>query len=144
MAGFVRENVYRLQIGNEFKNRKFLCMEFVGLTGAPAARAWIETEVPKEFDRDFKEWREERLDRSNSVWVYGREILEKKRVTNADMAVYWACDALAKEAVASPEASSFVHLVLFEWFVKAPKARTKVLKDAAPEWWELINRKDDA
>lgn len=138
MAGFVRENVYRLQIGNEVQRRQFFCMEFVGLTGAPAARAWVENEVPREFDRNFEEWREARIEKSTSVWVYGREVLEKKRVTSVDMAVYWACDALAKEAVASPEAGSFVHFVLFEWFVKGPKARIKPLRDAAPEWWAIL------
>lgn len=142
MTGFVRENIYRLQIGNDVQARQFLCMEFMGLTGAPAARAWIETEVPREFDRNFEEWKGGHIDKTDSVWVYGREILQKKRVTTADMATYWACDALAKEAIIGTEAGSFVHLVLHEWFINGPKARTKVLQKAAPEWWALITEKD--
>lgn len=138
MAGFVRENVYRLQIGNELHARKFLCMEFVGLTGAPAAAAWIETETPRKYDKKEYEWTGGGIEESQKVWVYGREILDKKRVTGTDMAVYWICDALARGAVTGTEgASNLVHIVLVEWFLTR-KARCKPLREAAPEWWRVI------
>ncbi len=142
MSGFARDNIYKLQIGNEHRKRKFLCVEFVGLTGAPAVAAWVETEVPSEYDKEAREWSREHMDASEKVWVYSREVLEKKRITASDMAVYWTCDVLAKEAVMSTEAHPLVNLVLVEWFIKGPKVRSKVLREAAPEWWALITRKD--
>lgn len=142
MAGFVRENVYRLQIGNETGARQFLCMEFLGLTGAPSAAAWIETETPQKFDKKEYEWKGGQIQESAKVWVYGREILDKKRVTAADMAVYWICDALARGAVAgNEEANNLVHVVLVEWFLTR-KARCKPLRDAAPKWWALLTKKE--
>lgn len=142
MAGFERPNVYRFQVGSDRRARKFLCMEFLWLTGAPATCVWIESEVPREYDRNMEDWVGGYTDVTKRIWVHGNQVLKKKRVTSLDMAVYFMCEALAKNSVVGEEAGNLAYFVFVEWFVKAPKTVNKALREAAPEWWELVTRKD--
>jgi len=144
---FERENIYRMRIGGKgWHDAITLCMEFKSVQGGPWVQAWIETKVPPD-------WKTGRMEptvtvsqratcRADDIFYNARSTGKvKKRVSAGAAAVYWAADALARDAICGKEASNLVHGVLAEWFIKGPKSRSQPLREAAPEWWEIVTTK---
>lgn len=138
----VRPNVYRLVVDERVhpRERKAVCIEFFLAQGCPSACVWVETNVPDRWDSVSGEWKPARVrvDEAPKTWVYGRSVLDKKRVTAADMEIYTMAEALARDGVVGESASRLAHAVLWGWFINGPVSRHQYLAEAAPEWWERI------
>lgn len=141
---YVRPNIYRLILDGQAlpRERQELCVEFFLAQTCPAIKVWVETHLPPSYDHKKELWIDDRLDVSENVYVYGRAVLDKKRLTYADMATYQLADALARDAVVGKEAGSLCNAVVFDWIVRGPKTRSAPIAKAAPEWWERVTRKD--
>jgi hypothetical protein len=139
---YTRKNTYELVLNPHPHEKQVFFIEFfLGYGGAPAITAWVETQQYGEW-KDNGDYIEPRVSVSQKVYRYGRDILDKKRQTNADINGYLMADALAREAVVGREASSLVNSVVHDWIIKAPKSVSKPIREAAPEWWDLLTRRD--
>lgn len=139
---FVRENVYRLLIErseDDSRETRTLCIDFTTVRGAPVVSAWIETYLPPRWLDDGL--REEQRLSTQRMYVYGSNILEKKRISVGDIAAFQVADALGREAVVGREAASLVHMVLSQWFIHGPKHVQNVFAETAPRWWSLVDPK---
>lgn len=137
--GFERPNVYRLTVEGAGLERKDLCMEFQASKGAPIVSCWVETFSRASYSPDTG-FTDGGFEQTRRAYVYGSELLKRKRVTTADMACFNLANALAKEAVVGAAAGDLVHTVLFDWFLKGPKHLTRDIAAAAPEWWKVMQR----
>jgi hypothetical protein len=141
---YVRPNIYRLILDGQAlpRERQELCVEFFLAQSCPCIKVWVETHVPPRYDHTAEEWIDHHITTSDYVYFYGRSVLEKKRVTYADMATYQLAEALARDAVVGKEAGTLCNSVVFDWIVRGPKTRSAPIAKAAPEWWERVTRKD--
>jgi hypothetical protein len=141
---YVRPNIYRLILNGQvnWRERQELCVEFFLAQTCPSIKVWVETHHPPRYDEKTKTYFDESLELSPYVYVYGRQKLEKKKLTYADMATYQLADVLARDSVVGKEAGAIVHSVVYDWIVRAPKTVSKPISAAAPEWWASVTRKD--
>lgn len=134
---YTRKNLYELVLNPKRRERQVFFIEFfLAGGGAPSITVWVETTIPGKWPD------EESVSVSDKVYRYGRDILQKKRITNADMNGYIMAEALAREAVVGREASTMVNSVVHDWIIKAPKSVSKPIAEAAPEWWAILTRRD--